>query len=124
MNIDDIREQHINVETLPDELHMQLTVQKLANELINMTLLLETAATYDDIEQTRIMITKVRMHMIKLVATMIHLFEWIDFGDIVDKNNFRRFLEEYVVVSEMLENSELEDEMLKKISVYGKLEER
>ena len=97
MNLDDIRGTSVDVETLPDEIHMQLTIHKLANELMTINTQLEKLSEIDDIKQIHYKQLRIRLHITHLLATMIHLFEWIDFGDIIDKNNFRKYMEEYLL---------------------------
>ena len=100
MKLDDIRGKHINVEELPDEIHMQLTIHKLANELITINTQLDNISQMEDPQEMKNEILRIRLHITKLIATMIHLFEWIDFGDIIDKVNFRKYLEEYLLLYE------------------------
>ncbi len=115
MNLKDLQDKHIDVETLPDEVHMQLTVHKLANELINMTNILEAAQQENDIKEVHKTILQVRLHMIKLVATMMHLFDWIDFGDIIQKSLLRKYMEEYLLIADKVEDE------VNKLVMDGKL---
>lgn len=96
-------DKRVNIEKLPKGVHQEMTVHKLANELINDTLILEDCLTMDNINEIKETINHVRYHNINLVATMIHLFDWIDFGDIIQKNEFVRLMEEYVKVQDYLD---------------------
>lgn len=106
MNLDDIRNKHINVDELPDDIHMQLTTHKLANELLTTVTQLDKVSKMDDITEIRKQILQIRMHHIHTLATMLHLFDWIDFGDIIDKVSLRKYMEEYLILHDKLESQQ------------------
>ena len=96
MKLNDVWNENINVETLPDEVHKELTVKKLANELIRMGTYLDYLIDSNDLAEIKHGIEHVKMRNIKLVASMIHLFDWIDEGDIIYQNELRKLSEEYL----------------------------
>ena len=114
--LDEIRNQHVNIEELPPEIHKELTVHKYLNELININLTLEETLTMEDPKEIKKIINHVRYHITKLVATTIHLFDWCDEGDIIQKNELRRLMEEYLTVTEYLEEQETKYELQGKLT--------
>lgn len=98
MKLDDVWNQGINVEELPDEIHKELTVKKLANELIRMATYLDTSLDTNDIKTMKEVIENTKLRMVKLVASMLHLFEWMDVGDILYQTSMRALMEEYLLI--------------------------
>lgn len=96
MKLNDVWNNNINVNDLPDDLHKELTVKKLANELIRIATVLDCLTQSNDINEIKQNIIPIKMRCIKLVASMIHLFEWIDEGDIIYQNQLRALSEEYL----------------------------
>lgn len=98
MKLDDVWNQGIDVEELPDEIHKELTVKKLANELIRMAAYLDTCLDTNDIKIMKEVIENTKLRMVKLVASMLHLFEWMDVGDILYQTSMRALMEEYLLI--------------------------
>ncbi len=103
MKLEEVIGKNVDVEKLPDEIHMQLTVHKLANELISTNTRIDTLLQSDNIEEIKHDMMIIKLHNTGLVATMIHLFDWIDFGDILDKSSFRKQLEDNLKIEEKID---------------------
>lgn len=96
-NLKNIWNEHVNVDDLPDELHKELTCKKLANELIRMAKYMDNMLMSNDLAQIKKHMNTLKMRQIKLVASMIHLFDWMDSDDIIYQNELRQLMEEYLL---------------------------
>lgn len=95
--LEDVWNEHIDVEELPDEVHKELTCKKLANELIRMAKFMDNMLMSNDLVEIKKYMTSLKMRQIKLVASMIHLFDWMDAGDIIYQTELRQLMEEYLI---------------------------
>ena len=51
----------------------------------------------NDLAEIKQHMTSIKMRMIKLVASMIHLFDWMDSSDIIYQQELRQLMEEYLI---------------------------
>ena len=128
MELKDVWNKQVNPEELPDEIHKELTCKKLANEMIRICTYLDCYIDSNDLAEIKHGINHTKMRMIKLVASMIHLFDWMDVNDIIYQKQLRALMEEYLLRA--AQNNELpdcdickriKDEDLDLLSMNGKI---
>ena len=107
MDLTDIWNKEVNVDNLPDEVHMELTVKKLANEMIRLSTYLDCYIDSNDLKEIKHGINHAKLKMVKLVAEMVTLFDWIDVSDIIYQKQLRALMEEYLLRA--AQNNELPD---------------